>query len=279
MEQTQTITADGTVVPLYWYKADKPEYCILLSPAVGIQAKLYQKLAAELAGQGCSTCLLEQRGHGLSPLRPGYSNRYTLSDALEQDLPAAISFIRKQLPDTPLYLAGHSLGGHLSTLYAGKQPDQIAGVIHLACAFPYYKDYGPKEQRLLRFLCSIMPVFSVFPGYYPGKLMGFGGKESLGVMQQWCQWARNGSFDFDGHNGLADAVAQFTGPVLSISFDRDNFSTEAALERALSPFTHADISRQELGEREQGQHLGHVGWARGPTGVTQSIMRWLQTPR
>ena len=268
---------DGTDIPVYWHPADTPRCVLLLLPALGIQARLYQALAQGLAQRGCATALLEQRGHGLSPLRASHRQQFTLDDTLEKDIPTALDWLAQSCPGLPIVLGGHSLGGHLTTIYTGRYPDQVTAVLHLACAFPYYRDYDKQAQRMMRFLCAVIPLFGILPGHYPGKSLGFGERESVAMMKQWRQWALTGSFDFDDHRGLAQAVAKFTGPLLSISFDRDNFSTEAAVERAIAPYVNATVTRCNLGEAEQGQHLGHTGWAKQPTGVVEAVADWLAT--
>ena len=270
-------TGDGTEVPLYWYPAAVPRRALLLLPALGIQARLYRELASGLADGGCSVALMEQRGHGMSPVRPGYRQRYSLIDSLDQDMPAALAWLRQSEPAVPLLLGGHSLGGHLSTVYAGQHPQQVDGILHLACAFPHHCDYAPKQRRMLRFLCTLIPLFRLLPGFYPGNLVGFGGRESTAMMMQWRQWALRGDFDIADRRGLAEAVANFNGPVLSVSFERDDFSTKAAVERALSPYRNSPITRVMLGEAEQGQHLGHTGWARAPAGVIGAASRWMES--
>ena len=266
---------DGTRVPVYWSPAQVPRATLLLQPALGIQARLYQRLAEGLSMRGCSTAVMEQRGHGLSELKPGYRNQYAFTESLEQDIPAVMRWLNEQAPEAPRLIGGHSLGGHLSTLYTGQHPDQVQGVVHLACAFPFIGDYTGKQQRMLRLLCALIPLFAFFPGYYPGHLIGFGGKESVAMMKQWRQWAVTGTFDFAEHTGLADTLADYTGPVLSVTFDKDHFSTAAAVERALAPFCHASIETRHLGESEQGRHLGHTGWAKQPDGVVNAIDGWL----
>ena len=120
-----------------------------------------------------------------------------------------------------------------------------------------------------------MPVFAMIPGYYPGKRLGFGGRESIAMMQQWCQWAKTGSFDFDKQSGRADKVAQFSGPLLSISFERDQFASDAALDRAVAPFVNSSVTRIRLGEKQQGEYLGHTGWAKSPAGVVTAVREWI----
>ncbi|WP_170287327.1 alpha/beta fold hydrolase [Halioglobus maricola] len=271
----QEITAgDGTTIPLYWYPATGTGTVLLLLPALGIQAKLYRRLAEQLCDRGHSVAVMEQRGHGNSALRPSYSCQFSLDDLLEFDIPAALDWLELQSPGCKIVLGGHSLGGHLSTIYAGRAPSRLAGVLHLACAFPHYLDYPGKERLLLRFLCTVMPLFKLAPGYYPGGLMGFGSRESIGMMMQWRQWCLSGSFDYDGHTNIAVAGA-FTGSVLAIAFEQDNFATQAAIERALSPLSGANVSRVSLGAEEQGEYLGHVNWARSPEGTSACIAQWL----
>lgn len=97
------------------------------------------------------------------------------------------------------------------------------------------------------------------------------------MMREWRSWALTGRFDIDGYPGRAADVAAFDGQVLSIGFERDHFSTRAAVDRALSPFTGAVVTRRVLGRKEQGDNLGHTGWARAPAGAVEAIIAWLAT--
>ena len=87
MQELETRSSDGTGIPLTWFEADTTRCALLLLPALGIQSKLYNRLGEQLAGEGCSVCLMEQRGHGRSNLRPARGTRYCLADILEQDIP------------------------------------------------------------------------------------------------------------------------------------------------------------------------------------------------
>ncbi len=249
---------------------------LLLLPALGIQAKLYLKLAQQLAVVGISVLVMEQRGHGLSTPPPSRRNSHSLNDFLDRDIPSLLDWLAQKEPAAPLLLGGHSLGGHLATIYTGRHPQQLAGVVHLACSFPYFRDYSGKQSAMIRLICGLMPVFDFLPGYFPGNLVGFGGRESLPMMRQWRQWASSGSFDFDDHKGLAENVASFSGPMLSIAFDKDDFASLAGIDRACSPFVNAAVTRLTLGEKEQGEYLGHTRWARSPAGVVAAIQRWVE---
>lgn len=268
-------TRDQASIPVYWHCAQNARGTLLLQPALGIQAKLYNELAKGLADAGYGTAVIEQRGHGLSSFSPGYSCNYSFAETLDFDLPAVMQWLATEVPDVPRFIGGHSLGGHLSTVYTGMHPEDIHGVVHLACAFPYLHDYPAREQRMLRLLCALIPLFAIAPGYYPGHLLGFGERESISMMKQWRQWAKTGRFDFDDRRGLAEAVEAFSGPVISVAFEQDHFSNSAAVERALSPFCHSSVDKVTLGEAEQGNYLGHTAWAKSPEGVVAAVSQWL----
>jgi len=274
--KSETVKAkDGTAIPLTWFDAENPRCVFVFLPALGIQAKWYKRLGIELAGKGCSVCLVEQRGHGASnvPIRRG--TRFGIAEFVDQDIPVILDAVELRNPEAPVVLAGHSLGGHLATIYAGIKPKRISGVAHIACGFPYHRDFPASRARLIKLLCFLIPIAGVVPGYFPGKLIGFGGKESIRLMRDWRAWALTGRFNFDGREGIEQAVSRFTGPVISIELDKDDFSSPAAGARALSPFTRANVTRVTLGAAEQGDFLGHFVWARQPAGVVTCLSQWV----
>lgn len=275
MEAATTTAADGTVIPLTWFHARPPRCILVFLPALGIQSKMYIRLGAGMAQRGCSTVLVEQRGHGTSTVRIKRGTRFGVSEFVDQDIPAILDAVEARMPELPVILGGHSLGGHLSTLFAGIQPERIRGVVHIACGFPYHRDFPGSRGRLIRMLCSVIPVAGIITGFFPGKQIGFAGRESIKLMQDWRGWAMTGRFDYDRRSGVAQAVSRFTGPVLSVSLERDDFNSPEAVDRALSPFTRAAITRVQLGEEEQGDHLGHFAWSREPAGVASCLADWI----
>jgi len=270
------IAEDGTVIPLTWFHAASPRAVFVFLPALGIQSKLYCRLAGALADRGITTCLMEQRGHGASNVRIRRGTRFGIADFVDKDIPAILDEVESRVPGLPVILAGHSLGGHLSTIYAGMQPERIRGIAHIACGFPYHRDFPGSRGRLIKTLCFIIPLAGAIAGFFPGKQIGFGGRESIKLMQDWRGWATTGCFDFDGRIGVGQAVSRFTGPVLSVSLEKDEFSSATAVDRALSPFTRADVTRVVLGEAEQGSYLGHFAWAREPAGVVDTLAAWIE---
>jgi len=265
----------GASVPVNIYAPDgDPKAAMLLLPALGVPARFYRHLAEHLAAAGIATCLFEQRGHGKSPYRAGRGQHFGLKAFLEDDIPAAISHMQSELPQTPLYLGGHSLGGHLSSITAG-QRDDIAGVVHLACGFPYHGLFGSKQAGQIKWLCRLLPALTALVGYFPGDRVGFGGREYRRLMLDWRDWAMGGSYDGPATPDAMAAIAGYEGRVLSLAFDRDRLAPDKAVEFSRGCFKNADVTGRKLGEPEQGRYVGHFDWARKPDGVIREIVNWI----
>jgi predicted alpha/beta hydrolase len=172
---------------------------------------------------------------------------------------------------------GHSLGGHLSSIFAGQHPHRLQGVLHVACGSPYYADFGPGKSLLIRFLCRLIPLFKLAPGYFPGQLLGFAGRESLQLMNDWRYWARTGRLDYGPHQGLHAAIADFSGALLAVSMEGDELSSLQAEKRAIAVFTAARRTEVRLRADASGKPLGHFKWARQPDATVQVILQWLES--
>ena len=91
----------------------------------------YAELAARLVSRGVAVYAHDMRGHGRSPGR-----RATLDDlgVLAADLDRFIAGVRRAEPGAPLFLAGHSVGGAVVTLYTVERRPRLEGLVLLAPA-------------------------------------------------------------------------------------------------------------------------------------------------
>ena len=122
-------TSSGYAVPVRWFPAEQPRASIVFMPALGVAARFYLLLAENLHDAGFNVLLMELRGHGDSSLRASRQVDFGFREALDEDLPAAMDWVLGKAPGTPLYLMGHSLGGHYAAITAGRLPDRVDGVI------------------------------------------------------------------------------------------------------------------------------------------------------
>lgn len=266
---------DGAKVPIYPVVPENGyDSVLILLPALGIRGGFYRKLANGLAEHKIATVIVEQRGNGESPYRAGRGEHFSLSDYLNSDISAVAAWCQHSLSPVFLYIGGHSLGGHMASMAAGQSPERYAGIVHLACGFPYHEDFQKPASSFVRAMIALLPALTGVLGYYPGTWFGFGGREYRHLMLDWREWARSGLYAIKGVENADQSIAAFKGRVISVAFDKDKLASDQAIERSRRALSAANVTRIKLGRAEQGDHLGHIDWGKKPDGVIQSLADW-----
>lgn len=276
MAQTIDLDLENYSLPLEVHRAPEARAHLLFLPALGVQAKLYRQLAASLAGQGISTVLMEQRGHGRSKLRASRQQDWGFREWLVDDIPAALEWLRQQQPKLPVYLGGHSLGGHLSLMASALGPTPIAGIVLLATATPWHRCYPGFSGWQIRFLITAVTAATRLLGYYPGDRIGFGGREARTLMRDWLVMAKHNRYSAAGMDQDLEALVQVgTGPVLSIYCEHDHFGPLAAIEGVTHRLGRREVTLQQITSAELGTRADHVSWAKHPAPAVAAIVAWL----
>ena len=109
---------DLTLRLLQWSDEGVP---LLFVHGFGNEAHIWDEFAAELA-EYYAVHALDWRGHGESDWHP--NGAYDWDDHL-RDLEAVVDHLGFER----FVLCGHSLGGRISMLYAGKYPERLAGLV------------------------------------------------------------------------------------------------------------------------------------------------------
>lgn len=220
--------------------------------------------------------MIEQRGLGASSLRPSRDSTWGFAEVMHDDLPVVLDWVRQQAPDQPLYLIGHSLGGHYATMASGLYADRIDGVVLAACGSPWIEAYDGATRDQIGQLVEAIPVLHEQHGYYPGGQVGFGGDEARGVMDDWRHLARTNRYRLDGDDtSVATRVAAYSGPVLMVRMADDDFAPERAVAAGVARFTARRPDERVLTADDIGGAADHFGWARRPKAVVDVIADWL----
>ncbi len=273
----QTLAADdGYAVPLCWFAATHPRGNLVLMPALGVAARFYLPLADALCHAGINVALVEQRGHGQSALRPSWRVNFGFREALVHDIPAVLDFVSARAPTLPIYLMGHSLGGHYAAITAGRMPSRIRGVIVAACGSPWVGAFTGNTRRQLRVLVAALPVLSLLCGYYPGDRVGFGGREARRLMADWRDLAKHDVYVARGlDENLEAGINAYRGPVLALRMAEDPYAPKEAMDSVCDRFQNARIDRQLFTAAQLNDRADHFRWARSPTAVVKAISDWL----
>jgi acylglycerol lipase len=114
-----------------WRPAAEPRGALVIHHGLKSHGTHYTELATRLAQQGFAVHALDMRGHGRSA-----GARATLDsfDDLMDDLDTVVRGAIAESRGRPVFVAGHSVGGAVVTLYALERKPRIAGIVLLAPA-------------------------------------------------------------------------------------------------------------------------------------------------
>jgi len=250
---------------------------LFCTPAMGVPASKYRKLGQSLASRNIIFVVADLRGHGTSSIRASRKNDYGYDEMLNLDMCTAVTTLKARYPNRPLYLVGHSLGGQLSCLYAAAGKERVAGVVLVAACSVYYRHFG-RVKYGLRFLFTLVrPVVTCW-GYFPGKRLGFAGREATRVMRDWTHQGRTGKYqilnnscDYETH------LARMQHPLLALSFAEDTFAPQAAVTHLTQKMRQAEVTQHHVTlPRGESQKSTHFTWLYQPDPVADRIESWLR---
>jgi alpha-beta hydrolase superfamily lysophospholipase len=121
-------SADGIDLYATFYQGDHPRGVLIVSHGLGEHSDCYEAFARQVAAvpEMLDVLTFDYRGHGHSPGKRGVIRSY---DDFLADLDAAIAWAKRERPDVPIYLFGHSNGGQV-VLHVGLRNDgRIAGLV------------------------------------------------------------------------------------------------------------------------------------------------------
>ena len=220
---------DGTTLPVRLLPAtgphrhpvhlDNPRPVVVVAPGLGIPAGYYEPFGEDLATRGFDVAITELRGQGDSRPRPSSASRYGYHEMVAVDFPAVFSVVRDRFPASTPYLLGHSMGGQLGALYAGRIRGRLGGLILVASGTPYHRGFGGVRAPALLLGSAAMSITANVAGFWPGDRVDVGGfgRQSKVLISDWSRLARTGRFDPEGADtDYEDRLARLTLPVLSI---------------------------------------------------------------
>lgn len=250
---------------------------ILIMPAMGVPAGYYRPLAEALAARGHPVVAGEQRGHGSSGLRPSRRVDFGYHDLLAEDWPAMIAATAERFPGPAPVLLGHSLGGQLGLLYAGRHPGSFSAVVLAAACSVHYSSYPGLSGLAIRGYARFGGPVARLIGHFPGRWLGFAGREARGIIRDWGEEVLTGRYRLAGspHDDEA-GLARIDLPVLAISLDTDRLAPRAAVDRLAGKLVAARVERVHWHAAELGDPaFDHFTWVRRPAIVADRIAAWL----
>ena len=268
-------SADGTKVPYTVYTSSDAKASMIILPAMGVRASFYRAMAGSLMDFDLTSYVMEYRGLGDSSLRAGWRTDFGYKQH-QEDVAALIARIKQDYPDRPLYIAGHSFGGHLAMMTAGLDPTSFDGIIMLASGTPWHEAFEGKAGKHLKRFGWFVPAIMALYGHFPGSKFGFAGRESRSHMRDWLQMSTKNRFKIIGlGDDLEEKISQYKGRVLCMAFTRDNMAPIKAIKLMLGKIPKASVEIKELTDTDIEGEATHFGWAKTPHRISQRISEWI----
>jgi len=280
MEQIEINYRDKTTNRVSVFEPDNPNstICICL-PAMGVRASYYKTFANELAIAGNTVITSDWRGHGHSSKSASFKTDFGYEHYVT-DLDDIVHFCQQKFPNRKIVLVGHSLGGQIQSLYISRFPQNCNQLILIAANSVYYNGWDKKTSRKIKMAGMFFYPLSRLLGYFPGRAIGFGGREARTVMKDWTHNLKTGSYKLTTSIFDYDSALKKASPnILCISFENDKFiAPKQSVINLLNKFSdtakkeHLHFTADEIGI----PNLNHFNWAKQPTPLVSIINEWIK---
>lgn len=253
---------DGYPLTATLYHAPVPVAQLLIAGATGVPQGFYRRFAEYAAQRGYSTLTLDYRGVGQS--KPASLRGFDMDylDWAHLDLAAAVD--QHSHPQRPLYMVGHSFGGHAFGLLPNHA--RVQGFYTFGTGAGWHGWMPRAEQiRVLAMWRLIGPLMTRVQGYLGWSRLGMGEDLPLGVYRQWKRWCRYPRYFFEDPQmpGLAERFAQVGTPIIAANALDDLWAPPASRDAFMAAYRGAPYQARTIDSHASGLGaIGHMGYFR-----------------
>ncbi len=251
---------------------------MLLMPAMGVEARWYDRLADAMAERGMRLVTAQPRGRGRSSVRAGPQVDFGYAELVELDWPAAVDAVVREYPAAPRVLFGHSLGGQLSCLFCAANPGRVHGLVTLASCSVYWAAFPWRYRSVVLIGSQICRAAASVVGFHAGDQLRFGGRDGARLITDWAHQALTGRYDV--RNGAIDydqALTRLDTPTLAMSLQGDDFfAPRSAVDHLVAKLPSGCVRREHLDHPAlTGLSSLHFFWVARPEPVLDRVVAWL----
>ncbi|RME51356.1 MAG: alpha/beta hydrolase [Caldilineae bacterium] len=150
-----------------WPAEGDPRATLAIVHGLGEHSGRYDHTARYFAERGYAVFAVDLRGHGQSEGRRGHINRF---DDYLTDVTTLLDHARRQTPDRPLFLLGHSMGGLIVLVYALKHPDGLTAVVASGPGLRARVHVPAWKTTLANLMASVAPTLAMSNGLDPADI-------------------------------------------------------------------------------------------------------------
>lgn len=255
--------ADGYPLAALRYRSPVPPRAhLVVGGATAVPQGFYRRFAQHVAAQGIDVLTLDYRGIGRSAPKSLRGFRMDYLDWGRLDLAAAVAAMRA--PGVPLWLVGHSYGGHALGLLP--HPEHVDAAYTFATGAGWHGWMPPLERLRVQIMWNLIgPVATRVAGYLPWSKLGMGEDLPIDVYRQWRHWCRFPRYFFDDPQ-MREVTARFDAvrfPIVAVNALDDAWAPPASRDAFMAGYRNAPVRAVTLDSRRQGLGpIGHMGYFR-----------------
>jgi predicted alpha/beta hydrolase len=271
------IADDGHRFRLLLRAPATPRAALLWLPALGVAARHYLPFADALVARGVAVFVHEWRGHGSSSLRAGHDADWGYRELLELDLPASANALSGRFPQLSAIVGGHSLGGQLAACLLALRPHTAQRLWLAASGSPFWRTFPRPRGWILPPIYRFLPWLADRNGWFPGRRVGFGGREARSVMRDWTRTGLSGRYAGQGIGvDLEAALGQVRVEVDAVRMADDWFVPKASLQFLLekmrpSAVRISTLDASQLDPNRPDIRADHFEWMKRPNAVAAAL--------
>lgn len=144
-----------------WLSTDNPTAIIILIHGLGEHIGRYAHVAEYFVQKNISIYGFDHRGHGKSSGKRGHISS---TEDYFSDIEYTMETAKKEYPNAPLFLYGHSLGGNMVLNYSLRKKPPIAGVICTSPGLAVGEPLPPAKLFLAKILKTLLPSMTMDNG-------------------------------------------------------------------------------------------------------------------
>jgi predicted alpha/beta hydrolase len=261
--------------------AKRPRAILLLAGATGVPQRFYKNYAEAANQQGFDVVTLDYRGIGeSSPVSlAGFNMNYL--DWAYQDLAALLSYADEQtqqgLKQVPLFIVGHSFGGHALGLLPNV--DKLQGAYLFGVGAGWHGWMPPIERLKVWSMWNLFaPILVKIKGYLAWSMLGMGEDLPFGVYRDWKHWCRFPHYFFDdptmSHVHQEFARCRFT--IIAANAIDDLWAQPRSRDAFFKGYCNATVIKQDLKPSDYGLgKIDHMGYfTKNASAIWQQSFQW-----
>ena len=257
--------------------AGQPRGRIVVAGATAVPQGFYKRFAEYARARGYETLTFDYRGIGQSRPATLKGFRMELLDWARLDLAAAVDAMADD--GIPLYLVGHSYGGHAFGLLPNHH--KVAGFQVFGTGAGWH-GWMPLGERLkvLAMWRIVLPLLTWWKGYCPWKLLGMGEDLPVDAYRQWRHWCGFPRYFFDDPAmvGIEREYATVTTPIIAANALDDLWALPASRDAFMPGYRNAPVVRQDIDPEALGSPIGHMGYFRPQAEpLWERMLAWFST--